>query len=380
MLVHEKRYAVKYLFYVALAAYACTASAAEYEFKAPITKSQWVMTDQTRLMCRLVHEIPEYGKISFTSTASKNKNLYFNMIPAMESKNNYDVDVRAIAPNYRPGIPDNHLSVMKNYKYFSGELKDQNAWTLTSALDRGSNLGFFFNDWYYQNQPVQVTVSSINFKKNFKLFTECMNNLLPYSFEDVAFTVITFDADTTDLTEESKNKLDRLITYLTYDPNVKELVIDSYSDSFGTTEQSRDSSAQRANMISSYIEQSNIPKNKIIKNAYGEKEHIASNATTAGRNVNRRVVITVRQNMTTGNTYSFSSDKELSSYGTDGVNDRSADSEEDITRGEVASKAAEIGRKPGQGIVTEGRGAHPSTVEMNSQAARDSNLPDLSKK
>jgi outer membrane protein OmpA-like peptidoglycan-associated protein len=358
--------------------YACSVFAAEYEFKAPITKSQWVMAEQTRLVCRLVHEIPDYGKISFRSEASKNRNLFFNMIPTLESKNSYDVDVRAIAPNYRPGVPDNHLTVMKNYKYFSGELTDQNAWTLTSALDRGNNLGFFFNDWFYQNQPVQVTVSAINFKKNFKLFTECMNNLLPYSFEDVAFTVITFDEDTSDLTQESKNRLDRLITYLTYDPGVKELVIDSYSDSFGTTEQSRETSAQRANLISSYIEQSNIPKEKIIKNAYGEKEHIASNATLAGRNVNRRVVITVKRDLTSANTYKYDNTKELGSYGTDGVSDRSADSEEDINRGDITSKQ-EANRKQNSAVVLDSSRARPSTNEMNSQAARDSNLPDLSK-
>ena len=354
------------------------AAGAEFEYKAPISHSVWTLAEQTRLTYRLVHEIPDYGQVAFTSTAGKNRNLYFNMLPALETKNTFDVDVRAIAPNYRPGIPDNHLSVMKSYKYFAGELADQNAWTLTSALSRGSNLGFFFNDWFYQDRPVQVTVSAINFKKAFSQFSQCMNNLLPYSFEDVAFTVITFNDDSSDLTEDSKRRLDRLVTYLAHDPDVGELVIDSYSDSFGTTEQSRETSAQRANLISSYIEQSSIPKERIVKNAYGEKEHIASNATFSGRNVNRRVIISVTPSAREKTKYKFESSGDLSAYGTDGVNDMSSGSEEDINRDEIREKS-ETAAKLASGGSLNDRKKPISTTEMNSQAARDSKLPDLSK-
>ncbi len=356
-----------------------TASGAEYEFKAPISHSVWNLEEQSRLTCRLVHEIPDYGRVSFTSSASKNRNLYFNMLPALESKNTHDVDVRAIAPSYRPGIPDNPLSTMKNYKYFSGELSDQNAWTLTSALSQGRNLGFFYNDWYYQNRPVQVTVTAINFKKSFRQFTECMNNLLPYSFEDVAFTVLTFDDDTSDLTPESKIRLDRLVTYLSYDPSVQELVIDSYSDSFGTTEHNREASARRANMISKYIEQSSIPRDKIVRNSYGEKEHIASNATLQGRNSNRRVVISVKPSTSVRTKFNYDSPADLSAFGVEGVNDMSAGSEEDINSDEIKGKADAVDKSLA-GMSPARRPAPPMTPkEMNSQAAREGGLPDLNK-
>ncbi len=301
------------------------------------------------------------------------------MVPTLETKDSFDVDVRAIAPNYRPGVPDESLSTMKSYKYFSGELTDQNAWALTSVLTQGKNLGFFFNDWYYLQRPVQVTVSSINFKKNFQVFTDCMNNLLPYNFDDVAYTVITFNEDTIDLTPESKKRLDQLITYLSYDNNIQELVIDSYSDSFGTPEHNRIASAKRANVISKYIEQSNIPKDKIIKNAYGEKEHIASNATLAGRNANRRVVISVKPGIEVKTNYQYDSTNDLGSVSTDGVNDLSAGSEEDINIGDSKLKEEEKKQKL-SGLPSQNSDSKPlSTSEMNSQAAHDSALPDLSK-
>ena len=84
-----------------------------------------------------------------------------------------------------------------------------------------------------------------------------------------------------------------LITYLSNDPNVDDLVIDSYTDSFGTAERNRQISKERAVAIGRYIEQSGIGPELMQKNGYGEKQHIMTNATEEGRNLNRRVVISV---------------------------------------------------------------------------------------
>ncbi len=358
----------------------CTLSlasfAAEFEFKAPITNSKWKIEENTPLICRLTHEIPEYGNVEFSSQASKNRDLLFRMNPLMETQNTVPVTVRAVAPNYRPGIADEDLSTMKSYKYFAGELQGRDAWTLTFALEQGKNIGFFFKDWYYKDRPVQVTINSINFRKNFAEFQKCQHNLLPYSFEDVYLTVLNFDDGSSDLTPEAKLRLDRLITYLTYDKNVKDVIIDSYSDSFGTPEHNREISSQRAVVIGKYIEQSGIPASKTIENAYGEKQHVAPNLTESGRHENRRVVITVNDSeLLRLLKHDLKTPQDLGNIDTGKVRDLSEGSEDDIL-----SDVPQNNRKAtDKSNLSKKNETILSKKDMNSETAKEANLPNLAK-
>ena len=101
-----------------LAVYATGSAAADLEFKAPLSSSNWKLTVDTPLNCTLEHEIPDYGKVLFVSEAGKNHNLAVKFSAAREPVRESDVIVRAVAPNYRPGVADEHITSMKNLKYF----------------------------------------------------------------------------------------------------------------------------------------------------------------------------------------------------------------------------------------------------------------------
>ncbi len=372
---------MKYFLALSLCCLGCVASEAaisEFEFKAPLTDSRWKLEENNQLICRLTHEIPQYGKIEFSSKAAKNRGLVFKMRPLMETKNTVPVTVRAIAPDYRPGIPDEDLSMMKSYKYFAGELRDQDAWTLTFALSQGKNIGFFFNDWYYKNKPVQVTVNSINFRKNFSAFQGCLQNLLPYSFEDVSMTVVNFIEWTSELTEDSKERLDRLITYLSVDRDVTEIIIDSFSDSFGTPDRNRKLSSERAAAIGKYIEHSGIPATKLTQNAYGEKEHIAPNSTEEGRAHNRRVVVTVKNTRLHDLKHDFKAEEDLGKLDITHVNDLSQGSEDEINSENLGEEEKSKGEKH---LVSpaDQQQVKLSQKDMNTETAKDSRLPNLAK-
>ena len=53
-------------------------SAAEIEFKAPLTGSEWKLVENSPLRCTLEHKIPDYGSVMFTSAAGKNQNMSFS--------------------------------------------------------------------------------------------------------------------------------------------------------------------------------------------------------------------------------------------------------------------------------------------------------------
>ena len=67
--------------------------------------------------------------------------------------------------------------------------------------------------------------------------------------------------------------------------------VNGYTDSTGSAATNNSLSLMRANSISNYLRLRGINGNRIVSNGYGSSNPIASNATAAGREQNRRVEI-----------------------------------------------------------------------------------------
>lgn len=67
--------------------------------------------------------------------------------------------------------------------------------------------------------------------------------------------------------------------------------VNGYTDSTGSAATNNSLSLMRANSISNYLRLRGVNGNRIVSNGYGSSSPIASNATAAGREQNRRVEI-----------------------------------------------------------------------------------------
>ena len=67
--------------------------------------------------------------------------------------------------------------------------------------------------------------------------------------------------------------------------------VNGYTDSTGSAATNNSLSLMRANSISNYLRLTGVNGNRIVSNGYGSSNPIASNATAAGREQNRRVEI-----------------------------------------------------------------------------------------
>lgn len=67
--------------------------------------------------------------------------------------------------------------------------------------------------------------------------------------------------------------------------------VNGYTDSTGSAATNNSLSLMRANSISNYLRLQGVDGNRIVSNGYGSSNPIASNATAAGREQNRRVEI-----------------------------------------------------------------------------------------
>lgn len=274
------------------AAFSCfTAQANMRHFQAELDTANWQLAESSRLACSLSHNIPGYGEARFFSRASREMNMQFEL-DMLRLPDTYSLaEVRSVNPSWRPGKADRTLANMKLHKQFSPSLDKKVAWTMLSELEQGMKPTFYYDDWYDEQDKVSVGLSPAKFGKAYKDFIGCVGNLLNYSFEDIAYTVLNYQSNSDELTKASKKRIAMITEYLKLDPELELVLVDAYTDSYGGRWPNLKLSERRAEKIKEHFVDSGIDVSRVAAKGYGEKRHIASNQTVLGRGQNRRVVI-----------------------------------------------------------------------------------------
>ena len=95
------------------------------------------------------------------------------------------------------------------------------------------------------------------------------------------------------LTEDDRNKINNLLSYLDNVPNSK-IIITGHTDNSGLRENNAYYSIERANFAKKYFVENGISEKKIITFGKGSSNPIADNETETGRSKNRRAEITLQ--------------------------------------------------------------------------------------
>jgi sodium-type flagellar protein MotY len=267
------------------------ASASIRHYAAKVEDSQWQLLNQSRLQCTLSHTIPGYGDALFTSQASKELNLEFEL--AMQRlPGQYGVAaVYSIPPSWMPGAMQKEIADMSIRKQFNGDLPEQAAWTILSELEKGYWPTIYYQDWHNPYDKVAVGLNASNFVRQYYAFSRCVANLLPFSFEDIAYSVLTYEKNSDEFTRQSKKKLNMIGEYLKEDPELELVLLDAYTDSYGGSWHNEQLSVRRAQKVKNYFTGMGVPEDRIEVTGHGERRHIAPNTNELSRAKNRRVVI-----------------------------------------------------------------------------------------
>jgi len=270
-----------------------SAHAAMRNYSANQDSSNWEVVKTTRLQCQLNHEVPYYGEAIFKASASKNKNLTFNLDMVVRPENYAIAGLKAVPPSWRSGLPARDIANMKLLKKFDGELGNQTAWEMLTELEKGFYPTFYYQDWQNSADKIAVGISSVNFKQAYWAFLQCRDELLPYSFEDISFTVMNYQSNSSKLTKSSQQRLDKIAEYLKNDSTIESISIDSYTDSYGGRWNNLDLSRKRAKAIKDYMVSLGVDENKVKTTGFGEKRFVDTNDNILGRDKNRRLVIQI---------------------------------------------------------------------------------------
>jgi outer membrane protein OmpA-like peptidoglycan-associated protein len=117
--------------------------------------------------------------------------------------------------------------------------------------------------------------------------------------EDERGVVLTFSAQLfavgkADLTSEAKENLLEVAKTLAEYPNM-DIEIEGHTDSTGSAKLNQDLSEKRAKNVMNFLIEQGIAKERLSAVGYGKDRPIADNGTEAGRSINRRVELVVKE-------------------------------------------------------------------------------------
>lgn len=261
------------------------------QYSAAIEQSVWQLSKNSPLECQLQHEIPQFGQAVFRSVASKSLNMDFEL-DMLRLPDNYALaEVLSVPPAWRPGEPAKSVANMKLLKQFNGSLPKKTAWTLLTELEQGFSPTFYFSDWYSPYDKIVAAMNPVQFNAKFNEFNQCIAHLFNYSFDDIAFTVLSYESGGDQLTRESKRRLQQIADYLKYDQDIDFVEIQGYTDSYGGRWMNEQLSVKRAERVKSFFVEAGLSADKVQVDGFGERRHVASNDIAIERKKNRRVVL-----------------------------------------------------------------------------------------
>lgn len=266
-------------------------TAALRQYTAKVENSTWQLKDESRLLCTLSHTLPGYGEAMFSSFASKQLNMEFELDMLRLPKSYGVAAVYSVPPKWMPGQVQRAIADMTIRKQYNGDLPEQAAWTMLTELEKGFWPTIYYQDWYNQYDKVAVGLNASNFAVPYEQFAECVANLLPYSFQDIAYTVLTYQFNNTILTKYSQKRLAMIGEYLKEDTDLELVLLDGYTDSFGGRAINKQISIRRAVEIKAFFSSMGVAPERIEVTGHGERRHSSPNTNESTRAKNRRVVI-----------------------------------------------------------------------------------------
>jgi outer membrane protein OmpA-like peptidoglycan-associated protein len=256
-------------------------------------QSKWEITQDTPLECRLVHVIPHYGEAEFISRASKKVNLDFELKMLRPMGETRDVKLVSMPPSWRPGDSAELVTQMKFFKQFDGYIGGRTAWSILSELEKGRYPTFSYREWQDRDKLIEVGLSSVLFQDKYTAFSQCLSHLLPYSFEDISFTILHYNRDSVQVNKASLKRLAQIAEYIRYNKDIDLVLVSTYTDGSRTKNESQNLSERRAKVLREYFQSLGLSENRIQVEGYGKRRPVADDASPIGKDKNRRVVISL---------------------------------------------------------------------------------------
>ncbi|MDH5764753.1 MAG: OmpA family protein [Gammaproteobacteria bacterium] len=266
---------------------------ANQKFQASFAESRWTL-HASPVRCQLSHPIPRYGQGNFVH--SSNGELVFSL-DVLQPPMQDGVASMASVPSFwkqavKPrDIGEFSVSAGKTPIYATHAI----ALRILYELDAGMFAVLHYKDWADRRDDVSVALSPVRFREVLPGFQKCISDLLPYSFDDLRVSTVTFHLNKSGLTEQARQILENPALYAREFENIK-IVVEGHTDAIGSRYYNHRLSRKRAQSVKDFLVSKGVPAGRVVLKGFGERKPVATNYTERGRAANRRVKVTL--NMT----------------------------------------------------------------------------------
>ncbi len=123
----------------------------------------------------------------------------------------------------------------------------------------------------YDDRPVRVYLSNVNFSGPYSGYRQCVAGLLPVNYDQIRRSRVPFASGSTSLSEADRRLLDNIVTYVMADSTVERILVDGHSDSLGSRIDNRALSEERATVVADYLKTRGIDENLLIVRSHGDQ-------------------------------------------------------------------------------------------------------------
>ena len=256
-------------------------------FRAPIDGVEWSV-EGSPFVCQLIHPIPAFGEALFEQEAGEN--VEFMLLPSQSQQLNGRVRLIAEAAPWAPGVAPRRIAEVQSQQG-SVRVQGEEAASVLAALHQGLMPTLSGNNWYGSNQAITVNVLSVNFQAAYADFLECLVDLLPVNYRQIARTAVLFPTAEHQLSDATRARLDLIAQYVLTDETVQQIFVDGHTDNDGRRLLLRDLSQRRAEEVTRYLVSKGVDESMIITRFHGDRYPVVENDTPENRQRNRRVTI-----------------------------------------------------------------------------------------
>ena len=263
-------------------------NAQAHNFRARLDIAQWQL-ESSRLECKLWQAIPHYGDAVFRYKAGELQTFF------LQSKRTVSpvgkAQVKVIAPDWKPGIPHHEVGEVKVKRgKVPVTLGAEMSAELLSELHEGMFPTIVHNGWYPEHD-VKVDISSVNFQQAYSAYVECLADLLPVNFDQIARSTVLFDTDHCKLTEPMQAHLELIADYVNVDASVRQIYIDGHTDNTGRKGYNWELSRKRALSVQEHLLKFGVDPSRLTMRYHGKRYPINENKGVRQKSRNRRVTV-----------------------------------------------------------------------------------------
>lgn len=258
-----------------------------------LQEGQWTVA-ATRLECKLFQIVPRLGKVMFQQSVGTD--LSFKMELDRSYEQIHQASFEAIPATWGHQSHKRPMLLSASMHKASLTIPRDGAMHLINELMDGMAPRMTYRMGGEEaSDEVVVTLSARTFTDKLQRFQDCIENLLPFKFEEVKESVVFFKYDSSRLTDKAKKALTKVAEYVLLDDKVKRIVIEGHTDSKGFRRYNHRLATRRARAVEKFFIEKGVPRSRLQlrSKAFGEKKPVASNKSAKGRAQNRRVHISL---------------------------------------------------------------------------------------